>query len=111
MIQLAEVLDACDSASLGRALKSAVERLGPDQLPLDLGVGQGGRVARRPVTATVLSVAEGDRYVKAEVGIFFTEVVGGCSCGDDPVEENAYCELRISIDRVTRGATFDLVGS
>ena len=35
----------------------------------------------------------------ANVGVFFTEIVINCGCGDDPYETNAYCELDVTIDK------------
>ena len=49
-----------------------------------------------------------ERYIQAKVGVFFNEIIGGCSCGDDPLSENAYCELQVSIDKVTAEAEFSV---
>ncbi|MDQ7074552.1 MAG: hypothetical protein Q9O24_05235 [Gammaproteobacteria bacterium] len=33
------------------------------------------------------------------MGSFFSEIVSGCCCGDEPtMSENAYCELQLLID-------------
>ncbi len=33
------------------------------------------------------------------VGIFFTEMVAGCSCAEEPDAVNANCRLRMRIDK------------
>lgn len=111
MIRLTQTLHEPDGAPFRQALKTAIERLGVPQLPLEQRTSQGGRVADRTVTATVLGVTEGKGRIEAQVGLFFTEMVGGCSCGEDPMEVNAYCGLRLSIDPETGRADIAVVGS
>jgi hypothetical protein len=43
--------------------------------------------------------------------VFFTEVVGGCSCGDEPFEQPVYCELGVTIDRQSGEAVFNVIES
>ena len=50
--------------------------------------------------------AEAEDAIEARVGIFFREIVGGCSCGDDPLTAHSYCELRVSIELGTGKAWF-----
>ena len=37
------------------------------------------------------------------------EHVGGCSCHDDPVQENAYGEIMVNIDKRTADASFSVL--
>lgn len=92
-----------------RTLKQEIESLPPGTLPLHDGVTQGGRVDDAALTATVLRAGDSGDLLLADVGIFFTEVVAGCSCGDEPMALNAYCELQVSIDRRTARAAFRLL--
>jgi hypothetical protein len=94
-------LDMAGQDGAARAIKRWIESLEPGVLPLGRCAVRGGLVDDSAVTATVISVVEGEGLIEARVGVFFMEVVGGCSCGDDPAAENAYCELRLSIDRQT----------
>lgn len=88
------------AATLRRELLS----LGPVDLQLHQGTTQGGIVDDTSIDATVLGTTEDDRSIRVRVGVFFTEVVGGCSCGDPPVAGSAYCELLIAIDKRTAEA-------
>jgi hypothetical protein len=36
--------------------------------------------------------------------VFFSEVVAGCNCGDDPMDLHAYCVMRVSIDKASARA-------
>lgn len=70
-------------------------------LPLHKGVAQGGMVDAGNMDLTVTkAVDRGDR-IQVWCGVFFTEIVGGCSCGDDPAAQHAYCEMEILIDKAT----------
>ncbi|WP_241086984.1 glucosamine--fructose-6-phosphate aminotransferase [Candidatus Vondammii sp. HM_W22] len=94
------------SDSFSRVLKSEIENLETSVLPLHKGTTQGGLVDDSNISATIINFAEEEGYIRAKVGIFFNEIIGGCSCGDDPLSENAYCEIQVSIDKVTAEANF-----
>lgn len=94
---------------LAATLQRALESLPPGSLPLHLGVAQGGVVDDTDMAVTVLRVGAAADRIDAEVGVFFTEIVGGCSCGDDPAPQHAYCRLHLSIDRSTGAASCTLV--
>ena len=53
------------------------------------------------ISASVLGVEQTADHLTARVGVFFTEIVGGCNCNDDPAEANAYCVIEVRIDRAT----------
>jgi hypothetical protein len=109
MPRFPEALAAWRSDAFGRALKEEVESLSPGTLPLHLGATQGGFVDDSDIAATVLTSRESEGSILADVGIFFTEIVGGCSCGDEPEAVNAYCRLRILIDKSSAEAHIGLV--
>jgi len=94
--------------SFKQTLKNEIENLKTGNLPLENGILQGGRIDDSNVTAIILNSTENLSVIKTRAGIFFTEVVGGCNCNDDPIEINAYCEIRISIDKTTANADIDV---
>ena len=108
MPKLALSLRAWPSAAFARTLKKEIESFGAGALPLDRATAHGGRADDGPITATVLRAVDAGKVIEAEVGIFFGEIVAGCSCGDDAQTLNAYCELRVSIDKATAAAAFAL---
>jgi hypothetical protein len=57
---------------------------------------------------TVLRYRDTPDALLAEVGIFFGEILAGCSCGDEPEIQNSYCELKVLIDKHTAMAHFSL---
>jgi len=103
---LSNSLLAWGSAEFFQTLKYELEQLQPGTLPLHQAVTQGGYVDDGQITATILSADEDDQGIHTRAGIFFTEIVINCGCGDDPMETNAYCEMRIHIDKTTGQAEF-----
>lgn len=87
-------------------LKQEVEALPSGTLPLQAAVTQGGLADDAGLTAMVLKAGDAGGFVEAVVGIFFTEIVAGCNCGDEPMAVNAYCELQIDIDKQTARGGF-----
>jgi hypothetical protein len=106
-LRFSRPVDSSDEGAVARALKTWIEGLEPGSLPLARGAVRGGLVDDTAIAVTILSTEAGDGFVEARVGVFFTEVVGGCSCGDEPAAEHAYCELRVRIDRQSGEARFD----
>ena len=106
---LSNSLLAWSSASFSETLKKELEQLPPGSLPLEKAVIQGGYVDDSHITATVLHADADEQSIHARAGIFFTEIVINCGCGDDPMETNAYCEMRIHIDKTTGQAEFEVM--
>lgn len=96
------------SDSFSQTLKNEMENLEASVLPLDKGTTQGGLVDDSNISATIINFTEEEGYIQAKVGVFFNEIIGGCSCGDDPLSENAYCEIQVSIDKATAEAEFSV---
>lgn len=109
MPNLSKSLHAWGSTAFFETLKQELEALPAESLPLHKAVSQGGFVDDSHITATVLHAEEEDEAIHARVGIFFTEIVINCGCGDDPMETNAYGELQIHIDKTSAQADFEVV--
>ena len=98
-----------DSEAFKLSLKSAIESLAADTLPLHTFTTQGGLVDDSNITASIMQIDEQENSIHARVGIFFTEIVGGCSCGDDPYSVNAYGELMAVIDKAHTEVNFQTI--
>jgi len=109
MPELSESLRAWGTDDFPRILKAEIECLPPGTLPLHLGTTQGGMVDDSDITATVIRHTETEGVIEARVGVFFQEIVGGCSCGDDPLTAHAHCELRVTIERGSGEARFVVI--
>ena len=92
-----------------QSLKREIGTLAPGTLPLDRGVTQGSYVDDSKVSVSVLSATEDATSIQVNVGIFFTEIVASCGCGDEPTPTHAYCELRVRIDKASAETAFALI--
>jgi hypothetical protein len=100
-VDLKYCLEALDTTVLAQRLTDTLCELPPGTLPLQHGCEQGGMIDDHAISASVLTVERTADHLTARVGVFFTEIVGGCNCNDDPVESNAYCIIEVRIDRAT----------
>ena len=111
MINFSESLKYYPSDDFKLSLKREIETCYKKLLPLEKGTAQGGYVSDEPITATVLRVTEKTNVIKADVGIFFTEIVICCGCGDDPMPANVYCEMCFEINKLTAETEIKLIDS
>ncbi|MEJ2106637.1 MAG: hypothetical protein P8X48_04805 [Acidiferrobacteraceae bacterium] len=94
------------------ALRDEIEKLGPEQLPLQQGLRATSQVSNKPIQATVLDIVEEPGLVRARAGIFYSGIIAGCSCADDPTpvpETPEYCEVLLKIDKRTGDTLIALV--
>ena len=105
-LRLPELLAAWDSPEFLVALKRELEAR-QAELPLQQALaGSSAVFGDRIEVMLITSEADAD-HVRAVVGVFFSGIVAGCSCADDPTTvgaQNEYCELLIAIDRRTAAA-------
>lgn len=99
MLKFPQSLQHYPSDNFKRVLKDEIEASDKKLLSLEKGTNQGGYVSDEAITATVLRVFDQGETIQAEVGIFFTEIVICCGCGDDPMPANAYCEMLFEISK------------
>jgi hypothetical protein len=62
--------------------------------------------------AMIINASEQDGFIRARVGIFYSGILAGCSCADDPTPvepQPEYCEVQVDIDRKTAEATIALL--
>ena len=109
MPKLANSLRDWPSAAFAQTLKEEIGALEAGTLPLQKGVSQGGYVDDSHLTCTVLRVADDERAIRARVGVFFTEIVASCGCGAEPMPQNAYCEMLVSIDKTSAEVQFEVL--
>jgi hypothetical protein len=112
MIKLPKSASAWDTPGFRDALKQEIEQLDAAMLPLQQGLSVSSLVTQRPFQVMILSAREEAGSIQAKAGIFYTGVIAGCSCADDPSpvdEQNEYCEVLLAIDRNTAATTVTLV--
>ncbi|MFK5949791.1 MAG: hypothetical protein QM500_13590 [Methylococcales bacterium] len=69
-------------------------------------------VGNSPFSAVILNTTDESEFIKAKVSIFYTGIIAGCSCSDDPSptdEQNEYCELQFIINKNTAETSVNLL--
>ncbi len=100
-----------NQAEFTAQLKTTLEKLGVKELPLQKGLSQASVALDDELQAIILSVEEEHPHINVRAGIFYTGVIAGCSCADDPMpveRVNEYCEIHIRIDAATGEASIRL---
>jgi hypothetical protein len=108
MICLTKSLSALGTPAFLETLKQEVEDLGAGHLPLQQGLSTGSYAIDDGLQAMILSVSEGPTTIQVRVGLFYSGIIAGCSCADDPTpvdEVTEYCEVQLSIDKATGETT------
>lgn len=104
MIRLIRSAKAWGEPAFETVLKAELESLDVDALPLHEALSSGSYVTDQKRQAMIISVAEDGESILAKAGIFYTGILTGCACADDPTpntEASEYCELHLVIDRHT----------
>lgn len=114
MIRLNKSLDAWRTPAFQAVLKDEIEGLDGNLLPLQQGLSYSSHANVDGYTATILdAVAEGGR-LRVRAGLFYTGIIAGCSCADDPTPIDAiheYCEACFDIDMTTGETAVTLVSA
>ncbi len=114
MIRLTNVIQAWGNNDFEIVLKSALEGLDARQLPLQQGLTAGSYALDKDLRVILLSAAEGANVLQIKVGVFYTSIIAGCNCADDPTpvdELSEYCEFQLEIDKNTAETAVSLVKS
>ncbi|OJZ19686.1 MAG: hypothetical protein BGP21_02875 [Thiobacillus sp. 65-29] len=108
MILLEESVAAWGTDAFAATLKTELERLRSDVLPIGHAIAAGNRIDDSDLGVIVNAVSEDATHIHATVGVFFAEIVACTTCsGGSGMCDEAYCELRVMIDKATGAARFD----
>lgn len=109
MLKMSASLDDWGTDTFVPTLRAEIKALPSGELPLNEAVSQGGYVDDNDLEITIFRVDDDDSSIQVRLGVFFTEIVICCGCGDDPMTINAYCEMQLSIDKRTAHSQFSVV--
>lgn len=112
MLHFPHALAAWPSPAFKDAMKAEIEALDPGLLPLQQGLRLSSYANPDSVAAVILAVAEVPARLRVKAGLFYTGIIAGCSCADDPTPVdviNEYCEVLFEIERNTAAASVALV--
>ena len=112
MIRLSKALRAWQTPDFNAVMKEEIARLDGNLLPLQEGLSQTSHANADKLSAMILGVADEPDCLRVKAGLFYTGVIAGCSCADDPTpvdEVNEYCEVRFDIDKRTAATKVTLL--
>jgi hypothetical protein len=111
-MRLTDSLAAWETPDFTDVFKAEVKQLDPDLLPLQQGLAHSSSANGTNLGVTVLNLAETPDAIQVKAGLFYSGIIAGCSCADDPTtqhEVNEYCEVRFAINKDTGEATVTLL--
>jgi hypothetical protein len=109
---LTESLAAWQSTDFNDVFKAEVKRMNPDLLPLQQGLAHSSSANGANIGVTILNSSETPDTIQVKAGLFYTGIIAGCSCADDPTtqhEVNEYCEVRFEIAKLGGESTVTLL--
>ncbi|MBL4711062.1 MAG: hypothetical protein JKX75_00930 [Gammaproteobacteria bacterium] len=112
MFYLPLSLDAWDSNDFKTIIKKEVCSIDPNLLPLQQGLSQSSYAISDSLSVSIISMHHNNDYLLIKTGLFYTGVISGCNCADDPtpvVENQEYCETLFCIDKKTAETTVTLI--
>jgi hypothetical protein len=112
MIRFIKALNAWGTPGFNDILKQEIEQMDAGQLPLQQGLSASRHALDDKLEVMILGVAGAESYIRVTAGIFYTGMIAGCSCADDPTpvtEQSEYCEVRLDIDKTTAETTVALL--
>lgn len=112
MTRLQQTLQTWGTPGFEQALKREIEALDAAELPLQQALAHSSHVTDAPFHAMLIDAREASGVLRVKAGIFYSGIISGCSCADDPTpitEQTEYCVLQFDIDRTTGEARIVLL--
>lgn len=112
MLQLVNTLNAWGRPDFESVLKSEIQSIDRNALPLQQGLTQSSQVSNSKINVVVLNTDEDKNLITVKTGIFYSGIIAGSCCADDPTpvdELTEYCEILFKIDRNTAATEVTLL--
>lgn len=113
LIQLTKTLAAWGTPDFENILKMEIEEMNGDQLPLQQGLSASSYALDNHLKAIIMNVSKDEGFIHVKAGIFYTGIISGCNCADDPTpveEQPEYCEVQLDINASTAETRISLAG-
>ena len=112
MLKLTSSLKAWNTNDFNNVLKKEICSLDANTLPLQQGLSNSNYANADNLSTTILKVENDDNNLYVKAGLFYTGIIAGCNCADDPTpvnENNEYCEVLFCINKKTAETTVSLI--
>jgi hypothetical protein len=104
MPHLTQSLAAWNTPAFAETLQQELANLPQLASQLQQAMEQGSALGSQPPRITLLASREEGETLMVRIGIFYSSIIAGCNCADDPgpMEENTeYCQLALTIHKAT----------
>ena len=111
-MQLTSALNAWGSPRFNEVLKHEIALMDAELLPLQQALTQTSYTNGANRSVLILDIQAEASFIRVKTGIFYSGMIPGCSCADDPTpmsEITEYCEVLFDIDKITAETTVTLV--
>jgi len=112
MLRLTKSLKAWNTQQFKPVFIQEVTQLSLDELPLQQALQLGSYATRDNLQIMINSLVEHEEIITVTTGIFYSSIIAGCNCSDDPspVDLNSeYCEMQFSINRVSAETAITII--
>jgi len=102
MFTLEKSLQAWDTSAFENTFKSEVSQLDKSLLPLQKTLLFSSYVSNDKISPVIMSSSSDLTYLLVKTTIFYTGIIAGCSCADDPGPQDTQqesCNLLFRINR------------
>jgi len=114
MLTLPESLKAWQSENFNATFKREVCALDHQLLPLQQGLSLSSYVSDEIISTIINRTCEDDSSINVYTAIFYSGIIAGCSCSDDPTPldtQAEYCQLHFSINKLSGETTVNLIAN
>lgn len=104
MLYLPAAWHALATPRFDKILKAELESLSVEQLPLQQCMSQCNHVVEQKPDILILGADDIDDEKHIRIGVFFSGLIAGCSCADDPTPVEPiteYCEFLLRMNKQT----------
>ncbi len=111
-MRLENLLSAWGENDFHTVVKTELERLSPQDLPLQAALSQSSYVSDEPFSVMVVNSGESADAIEIKLGVFYAGIIAGCNCADDPTPidtQAEYALICLKIDKQTAEADFSLI--
>lgn len=112
MLRLTKPLKHWGQPDFERVLQNSLEQLNGEKLPLQAALSGASHATYGKRQVMILGVSADTETIRVRAGIFYSGVVAGCNCADDPTpvdEMPEYCEVAVDINRRTAETEITLI--
>lgn len=112
MMKLLRLLTAWNTPEFKSMLNAELQQLEPSQLPLQQGLAVSNRVADSDISFMLLNAEETKQALLLSVLVFYSGIVAGDCCADDPTpvcEQPEQCTIRLTIHKPSGEAEVSLL--